>query len=358
MTLAPVNLVQIALISVSALGFALTAGQARLRALAALLAMSILWMLFNFLEETAGFRQVWLVSPAFRLAYPPLFFLFVRGLVFRGASLTWRDWPHGVPFLVALALTRQIEWVEHAARISLVAYTAASVWLVHRFHVASREQRSDARQIRMLWLYGVVGVFVIDEAYDVVRMDMHWLHGDWPWLGTHAAYFLSLSLSLTLTVFLVVMAIRRASLFEGFASDALAPAVPGRAEAAPSGEDAAAFASLDACVRAQALYTEPRLTRQEVAEACGLGERAVSRAIKAATGRNFNDYINALRIEDVRALLDDVAAGRSDQSVLDVAYTAGFSSKSVFNEVFKRETGRTPSAWLAEHRPAVDRAAG
>lgn len=356
MTLAPVNLVQVALISVSALGLVLTAGQARLRALAALLAMSILWMLFNFLEETAGFREIWLVSPAFRLAYPPLFFLFVRGLVFRGASLTWRDWPHAIPFFAALVFTRQIDWVEHAARLSLLVYMAASVWLVHRFHVVSRELRSDARQIRMLWLYGVVAIFAIDEGYDVMRMDMHRLHDGWPWLGTHAAYFVSLSLSLALTIFLVVLAIRRASLFEGFASDALEPETGPAAQ--PAAEEAAVFPRLDACVREQALYTEPRLTRLEVAQACGLGERVVSQAIKAATGRNFNDYINALRIEDVCAMLADVAAGRSDQTLLDIAYTAGFSSKSVFNDVFKREAGCTPSAWLAERRAAERPAAG
>lgn len=353
MMLAPVNLVQIALISVSVLGFVLTAGEPRLRALAGLMAMSILWMVFNFLEETAGFREIWLVSPAFRLAYPPLFFLFVRGLVFRGASLHWRDWPHALPFLGALALTPQLEWVEHAARISFVAYVAASLWLVHRFHQVSGELRSDARQIRMVWLYGVVAVFLVDEIFDLFRMDFSWAHRQWPWLATHDAYFASLSLSLVLTLGLIALAIHRATLFEGLAGDALRADGGPESGTAPAADTGAAdFACLDACVREQALYTEPRLTRAELAAACGLGERAVSRAIKTATGRNFNDYVNALRIEDVCAMLDEVAAGRSGQTMLDIAFTAGFSSKSVFNDVFKRETGLTPSAWLAaRHMP-------
>ena len=45
-------------------------------------------------------------------------------------------------------------------------------------------------------------------------------------------------------------------------------------------------------------------------------------------------------------MLDTKARGQSDMTVLDIAYTAGFSSKSAFNDVFKRETGVTPSAWL------------
>jgi AraC-like DNA-binding protein len=340
MTLAPVNLVQIALIAIGMLGFVLTVTRPRLRALAALMAMAVLWMVFNFLEETAGFRDVWLVTPAFRLAYPPLFFLLTRGLIFRGASLHWRDWPHAVPFLAGLMLTGSLlGLVELAARISLMAYSTAAVWLVHRFHLASRRQRSDARGIRMFWIYGVVAAFLADEVFDLFRMDFAWAQTRWPWLLSHDAYFLSLSISLVMTVILIVLAIRRQSLFEGLDGDALA-AEP------DSGRDASGFARLDETVRRDALYSEPRLTRAEVAAACGLSERAVSETIKAATGRNFNDYINALRIEDVKALLQARAGGGDGSSLLDIAYTAGFSSKSVFNAVFKRETGLTPSAYF------------
>ena len=101
MTLQPVNLVHIALIAIAGLGVLLTVSQPRLRAVSALMAMSCTWMIFNVLEETAGFRDIWLVTPAFRLAYPPLVYLTVRGIMIAGPALTWRDWPHAVPFLIA-----------------------------------------------------------------------------------------------------------------------------------------------------------------------------------------------------------------------------------------------------------------
>ncbi len=347
MTLLPVNLVQVALAAIASLGFLLTVSRPRLRALAAMMAMSALWMVFNLLEETAGFREIWLVSPAFRLVYPPLVFLTAHGVMMSGPALTWRDWPHAVPAVLALCLTSQIAWVEHAARFSLVAYSIATIWLIHRFHRATRETRSDAQAIQLNWLYALIGFYLVDGIFDIIRMDAHWLYDDWPWLASQSAYVFQLSLSLGFVVVLIILAVRHTGLFDGLAPGALAPQAETAPSVAPPSGD---FERIEQVVRTDALYSEPRLTRLEVAQAAGLTERAVSRAIKSATGRNFNDYINSLRIQDVCALMAaDVKAGTASR-VIDMAFTAGFSSKSVFNDVFKRETGLTPSAYLVELR--------
>jgi len=343
------NLFQIALMTVAAIGVALTLHSARLRAATALMAMSGLWMGFNLLEEAFGARQVWLVTPAFRLIYPPLCYLLVRGLVFSGPAIRLSDWPHGLAFVVALFMTPHLGLVEHAARVSLLAYGAAAIWLLHRFHRTNASRRSDAATIRLHGLYGVFAVFAAVTAFDVVRMDAHWLHDDWPWLASAAAYALQLAISLAMLVILVFIAVRREAMFDGLAPGALAPL----GEAEPVRDQALAkdFEHLDATVRGQQLYAEPRLTRAEVAQAAGLPERRVSLLIRSATGRSFNDYINAMRIDDVRAMIrDDQSAGRKSR-ILDLAYTAGFSSKSVFNAVFKRETGQTPSAYAATLKP-------
>jgi len=356
MTLHPVNLIQIALMTIALLGVVLTVTRPRLRAATALLAMSAAWMMFNFLEETAGFRQIWLVTPAFRLAYPPLVYLLVRGMIVAGNPIGWRDWPHTVPFLVALALTGHLDWVEHAARLSLILYGAASLWLVHRFHLAIREIRSDAGTIRLRWLVVILAIYLTDQLFDTLRMDAGWLHALWPWLNSSSAYLVQSVFSVLLVAAMIVLAIRRATLFDGLRADAVfysgaEPVSADTATARPSTEaDMSAFGWLDTAIRSEALYSEPRLTRLEAAQASGLTERAVSRAIRAATGRNFNDYINHLRIQDVCAMMAGDIANGGSRRLIDFAFTAGFSSKSVFNEVFKREMGQTPSAYAATLR--------
>ena len=347
MTLLPVHLVQVALAAVAGMGLFLTISQPRLRALSALFVMSLAWMCFNFLEETAGFRNVWLVSPAFRLVYPALIYLVVRGVMQSGPALTWRDWPHAVAPLIALALTPQIALVEHAARLSLLAYSVAAIWRIRRFHTATRQTRSDAQAIQLNGLVWLIGFYIADSVFDMARMDAHWLHPYWPWLGTQSAYLAQILFSLVFVCVLIFLAVRHTRLFEGLPEGALDTALPPAATAGDNAAGLADFQRIEAVVRGEALYTEPRLLRSEVAQAAGLNERAVSQAIRAATGCNFNDYINRLRIEDVCAMMREDARSGTPRRVIDLAFTAGFSSKSVFNDVFKRETGQTPSAFAA-----------
>lgn len=349
------NLIQAALAAIALTGVALSLGRPRLHAATALMAMTAAWMVFNLLEETAGFREIWLVTPAFRLLFPPLFYLLVRSLVFAGPALRPADALHALPFLVGLALTgTQLALVEHGARLSLLAYAGASAWLVHRFHKTLPERRSDAARLRLNLLYGLIVLFVVNGAFDSLRMDGRWLHDEWPWLASNDAYVVQLGISLAMAAGLVFLAVRRESLFEGLPAGSLdgepAQSQPANQLPARPSPDPALFARIEQALRDEALYTEPRLTRAELAAASGVGERQVSQVIRQATGKNFNDYINAMRLRDVCAMLEDMAAGRSDASVLEIAFTAGFSSKSAFNAVFKRELGQTPTAWLATRR--------
>jgi AraC-like DNA-binding protein len=183
-------------------------------------------------------------------------------------------------------------------------------------------------------------------------MDGRWLHDEWPWLASNEAYIAQLSISLAMAAGLIFMAVRRENLFEGVPPSSLDEKLP---EIQPSGEpnhDPSVFARVEQALHQEALYTEPRLTRAELAAAANLDERQVSKAIRQATGQNFNDYVNTLRLQDVCAMLERVSTGQSRATMLEIAYTAGFSSKSVFNAAFKRAFGQTPTAWLVARRDA------
>jgi AraC-like DNA-binding protein len=94
----------------------------------------------------------------------------------------------------------------------------------------------------------------------------------------------------------------------------------------------------------QEMYKQPRLSVNDLSESTGINVKDISWAINLGSERNFCDYINSLRIEDLKQKL--LAGDSSNHSLLEIAFASGFSSKSTFNAVFKKEEGKTPSQFI------------
>jgi AraC-like DNA-binding protein len=63
--------------------------------------------------------------------------------------------------------------------------------------------------------------------------------------------------------------------------------------------------------------------------------------IKDNFNRNFNGFINELRIKEARRLLAD--SKYDHLSIEGIGAMAGFSTKVTFHSIFKRQIGITPS---------------
>jgi AraC-like DNA-binding protein len=92
-------------------------------------------------------------------------------------------------------------------------------------------------------------------------------------------------------------------------------------------------------------YLESDITLAQLAERIGTSPQLLSQYLNHVLGTSFFDYINGLRVAEVqRNLRDRDTAG---QSLLQLAFAAGFNSKSTFNTAFKKMTGLAPSTWRA-----------
>lgn len=90
-------------------------------------------------------------------------------------------------------------------------------------------------------------------------------------------------------------------------------------------------------------YRDPDLTLPNLAERLDTTPHKLSEVLNTELGQTFYDFINRYRVDDVRRRL---AESRSKNlNVLTVAMDAGFASKSTFNQVFKKQTGQTPSTY-------------
>jgi transcriptional regulator GlxA family with amidase domain len=85
-----------------------------------------------------------------------------------------------------------------------------------------------------------------------------------------------------------------------------------------------------------------------MAERSGLTRRTFARRFLAATGQRPIDYIQALRIEGARQLLET-----GTTAIDDVGYQVGYEDPTFFRRLFKRTTGMTPAGYRRKYQPIV-----
>ncbi|MBL7472035.1 helix-turn-helix domain-containing protein [Robertkochia sediminum] len=96
----------------------------------------------------------------------------------------------------------------------------------------------------------------------------------------------------------------------------------------------------------KALYTDPQLKLADLANAMGLSERNTSLIIKTFHKGNFPDFLNSFRIEEAKRLFVEK---QDELTISEVLYDVGFNSKSVFNTLFKKKVGMTPTQFKKSH---------
>jgi transcriptional regulator GlxA family with amidase domain len=84
---------------------------------------------------------------------------------------------------------------------------------------------------------------------------------------------------------------------------------------------------------------------QRMAERSGLNPRTFARRFRAATGYQPIDYVQALRVEEAKQMLETDAGG-----VDDIAEAVGYDDPASFRRLFKRRAGLTPAAYRRKFR--------
>ena len=90
-------------------------------------------------------------------------------------------------------------------------------------------------------------------------------------------------------------------------------------------------------------YLDEELTLTKLAEQVGVTRNQLSAIINNSLNSSFYDFINGYRVQEVKRLIADPQ--NKNFTILSLAFEAGFSSKSAFNNIFKKITGITPSAY-------------
>ena len=98
-------------------------------------------------------------------------------------------------------------------------------------------------------------------------------------------------------------------------------------------------------------YLEPKLSLSNLADDLNISVNHLSQVINQYEEKNFFDFVNSYRVKEFKERVHDPA--NKNYSILAVALDSGFNSKSSFNQVFKKITGKTPSQYMSETSPEV-----
>jgi AraC-like DNA-binding protein len=90
-------------------------------------------------------------------------------------------------------------------------------------------------------------------------------------------------------------------------------------------------------------YLDPNLNLKSLSEKIAISPYYLSQIINECLKKNFFDFINSYRIKECKQLLTDPF--QNQKTILEILYSVGFNSKSVFNIVFRKYTGMTPTQY-------------
>ncbi len=104
------------------------------------------------------------------------------------------------------------------------------------------------------------------------------------------------------------------------------------------------------------IYTDTELNIDRLAAVLHTNRHLLSQVLNQRLNQSFYDFVNGYRIAEARKLLCDVKFAHI--KISSIAYDAGFNSLSAFNDVFRKHTGTTPSAYRRSGGESHEKLAG
>ena len=93
-------------------------------------------------------------------------------------------------------------------------------------------------------------------------------------------------------------------------------------------------------------YLNPDLRLIDLQRVLPINRTYLSQLINTEYGCSFYQFVTRYRIEEAKRLMTE----QPDMKVQDIAQQSGFSDRKVFYRTFTRETGSSPSEWMAKCR--------
>lgn len=345
------------------------------RFLAALM-LSYTVILLHLIIQDAGLYQSFLLAyiiVGVPLVASPLQYLYTKYLIRRSTEFHRKDWIHFLPFIVlemTLIILMGFNIVDFTVVVSSspattpaefqyfnwliiaqgLAYMLSGLRLIIYYNHHVKDIASSIDQIQMTWLRNItlagISAWTLFFIEDLLLVN-----------GINVSNYVFVSVVFAVYVYAMgVFGLIKTEIFSSpdvrKTMDRVSELVDsdiasGQKKYERSGlTDEAAeqhLRSLLALVEEKKLYRRSILTLTELAEELSLSPHNLSEVINTKLHKNFYDFINGYRMEEVKKDLADPS--KQHLKILSLAFDAGFNSKATFNTLFKEQMNMTPTEY-------------
>ena len=302
------------------------------------------------------------------LLYGPLIYLYAVTASNRSRRLTRWDALHFAPFVLTIVLGLSIYLMSGPDKIALyhalqrgeapllirvvdplkllsgVTYAVITLRFLQRHRAIVKDNYSSLERVNLQWLVRLAGagaaIWVLAVAFEVTQF-VPFQRGDDV-----------ITLAVALLVYDIgYMALRQPEIFRFDTGDPppaqppLPPSEPVESRYERSGlsdwEAAALKKALLAAMDGDRPWQDSDLTLADLARRLSTTPHKLSELLNSQLEQTFYDFVNGYRVRYVQRRIESGDA--RSLTILSLALDAGFASKSTFNEVFKKHTGKTPS---------------
>ena len=300
--------------------------------------------------------HMFFLGTPFAWLWAPLFYLYVKSLLYSDFSLRKKDIIHSIPFILFLLydiFQFHIQSVEEKTTliannrfltlnlsliINLMITLQISVYLVfvfkmyykYRKSLKNRQSSIDVHQSNWLQIF-IFGYLIAFLITDFCRIGLYTYQS-----LKDVFVFFSFFGFFIYFILLFYIAISNPLIFTKIEEKPEA-----KTHVIPKHEAYFLLKKINDYMLQSEPFLNPELSLKQLATELKTPERLLSGVINQYSNQNFYDFINNFRIEKAKKLLAEDTLKKS--TIQEIFYDSGFNSKSTFNLAFKKSTGITPT---------------
>jgi len=308
--------------------------------------------------------NLFFIGDTFGFLFGPLLYLYTKSVNIKDFHFVKKDILHLVPFFFMFILTLlSFQFQSHETQLELLKtglfgktgsviffLVMNAIILVYLsftfFTIKTKDQNlkgyySSLEKVNYNWLRLVVLAFFIMWVVDIINWVLGTL-GISSYILSELFTFTSLSINFVFANLLILKSLRLPEMEE-------ITEIP-KYEKSPLTDHTKKeiLQRLENLMTKEKLFLNSSITLGEIADKLSVIPRYLSQVINELKGQNFYDFVNGYRIEEAKKILSDPS--HNEEKILAVLFDCGFNSKSVFNTVFKKSTGITPSEYRQKYK--------